>query len=219
MENSQEKLDKNIRDNMLARLGVTKPYLVFSLIAVVLILGIFSVTKFKTELFPNMNLPYVVVSYGPQRTLDEGEPYTADGKANYKPLQWVKSTYIVDDTDPENIEYGYNYYNPNLLTEPTERFTSLVENYLQMAQGVKNIDSMSIANGSIIIFIEFNSGIDADTAVAQVNQAIGRVDYTRPFNNSPAFHSSISFSQPIVQKISMDMMPVFAFTSTYLADL
>jgi multidrug efflux pump subunit AcrB len=63
----QELLDSTIKENWLARVGVHKPYTVFVCIMAILILGVFAVTTLKTELFPNMNLPYAIVVMSPDQ--------------------------------------------------------------------------------------------------------------------------------------------------------
>jgi HAE1 family hydrophobic/amphiphilic exporter-1 len=63
----QDTLDKNIKENWLARLGVQKPYTVFVCIMAILILGVFAFTTLKMELFPKMNLPYAIVVISPDQ--------------------------------------------------------------------------------------------------------------------------------------------------------
>jgi len=165
---SEQKLDKNIKDNALARLGVMRPHLVFVIIAVVLIIGIFSFTNFKMELFPNMNLPYVLVMY--------------------------------------NSEPGGAVVTPDDAAE----FTSYVEDNLQMASGVRSISSttMSSVVTVIILFVEFTGSTNADTGVVNIIQTLDRASAS---SDRPA--ASSSFDSPMIMKISMDMMPVFVFTT------
>ena len=80
-----KKLDGNIKENRLARMGVTKPYTVFVMIAVVILLGFFAFSTLKLELFPKMELPYVVIINSPDDTSIEKLP---DGKTP-KSLAWI----------------------------------------------------------------------------------------------------------------------------------
>jgi len=57
----RELLDTHIKDNALTSAGVRRPHLVFVMIMVVLILGVFAFTTLRVELFPNMNIPIVAV--------------------------------------------------------------------------------------------------------------------------------------------------------------
>ncbi|MCL2570258.1 MAG: efflux RND transporter permease subunit [Firmicutes bacterium] len=57
----QEMLDKNISENPLTRFGVRRPHTVFVMIMVIIILGFFAFSSMNAELFPNMNIPFVVV--------------------------------------------------------------------------------------------------------------------------------------------------------------
>ena len=66
-EEHLELLDSTIKENWLARVGVHKPYTVFVCIMAILILGVFELTTLKTELFPNMNLPYAIVVMSPDQ--------------------------------------------------------------------------------------------------------------------------------------------------------
>jgi len=65
MTSNQEQLDKNIKENWLAGIGVRKPYTVFVCIMAIIILGVFAFTKMSVDLFPSMNLPYAVVVISP----------------------------------------------------------------------------------------------------------------------------------------------------------
>jgi HAE1 family hydrophobic/amphiphilic exporter-1 len=70
MNKEQEVLDSNIKENWFARIGVRKPYTVFVCIMAILILGVFAFTTLKTELFPNMNIPYAIVMVKSTGTTD-----------------------------------------------------------------------------------------------------------------------------------------------------
>ncbi|MCQ2381674.1 MAG: efflux RND transporter permease subunit, partial [Clostridia bacterium] len=65
--NNQELLDKNIKDNWFAGVGVRKPYTVFVCIMAIIILGLFAFTRMSVDLFPAMNLPYAVVVVSPNQ--------------------------------------------------------------------------------------------------------------------------------------------------------
>ena len=65
MKTKQEQLDQNIKENWFARIGVRKPYTVFVCIMAIIILGVFAFSKMSVDLFPSMNLPYVVVVISP----------------------------------------------------------------------------------------------------------------------------------------------------------
>lgn len=68
MQNSQEQLDQNIKENWFTSVGVRKPYTVFVCIMAILILGVFAFSKMTVDLFPSMNLPYAVVVLNPDQT-------------------------------------------------------------------------------------------------------------------------------------------------------
>jgi len=57
----QEQLDKHIAENPLTRFGVTRPHIVFVMITVICVLGFFAFSSMNAALFPNMNIPYIVV--------------------------------------------------------------------------------------------------------------------------------------------------------------
>ena len=67
MSNNQAQLDQNIKENWFASVGVRKPYTVFVCIMAILILGVFAFSKMTVDLFPSMNLPYVVVVLNPDQ--------------------------------------------------------------------------------------------------------------------------------------------------------
>ena len=52
---------EKIKENIFTKLGVTRPYTVFVAIAIVCILGVFAFSSLRVELFPNMNLPFVML--------------------------------------------------------------------------------------------------------------------------------------------------------------
>jgi len=68
MEKNQDQLDKNIKDNWLAKVGVHKPYTVFVCIMAIIVLGVFAFSKMSVDLFPSMNLPYAVVVLNPNES-------------------------------------------------------------------------------------------------------------------------------------------------------
>lgn len=99
MKNEQEQLDRNIRDNWFAKIGVQKPYTVFVCIMAILILGVFAFSTMQTDLFPNMNLPYAVVAVTPNsQYLTETygrEEFTAYKSGNYEKLVDLAADYMV----------------------------------------------------------------------------------------------------------------------------
>jgi HAE1 family hydrophobic/amphiphilic exporter-1 len=52
---------ETIKTSGLARYGVHKPYTIFVAVVIIVILGVLAFSNLTTELFPNMNLPYMVV--------------------------------------------------------------------------------------------------------------------------------------------------------------
>ncbi len=65
MNNEQEQLDQNIKENWFSRIGVQKPYTVFVCIVAIIILGIFAFSSMTVDLFPSMNMPYAMVIVTP----------------------------------------------------------------------------------------------------------------------------------------------------------
>jgi len=60
-EEIEKVADTHIKDNFLTKLGVRRPHLVFVLIMAVALLGFFSLTSMRTEMFPNMDIPFMIV--------------------------------------------------------------------------------------------------------------------------------------------------------------
>ena len=87
--NQQEQLDQNIKENWLASVGVRKPYTVFVCIMAIIVLGVFAFSKMSVDLFPSMNLPYVVVVISPNTSYVTEE------------LQDLAASY----TDPSHQDY------------------------------------------------------------------------------------------------------------------
>jgi multidrug efflux pump subunit AcrB len=225
-ESAQNKLDKNIRENIFAKMGVTKPYTVFVLIAVVVILGMFSFSKFKMELFPNMNLPYVIVissidmdgiyrdvvnetteapySYITNATT-EGE---IDAVLNGIKLARPELAETIDQADTfekkKSLIAGM-YLQTHLpaYIEQTGNYVKNLESALQRFVQVKNLTSV-IRPGVAILQLEFDTSVNTGNANIEVMSAIERIDY-----------SAQGFTKPISLKISPDLLPVYSFTSTY----
>ena len=57
----QDELDKHIQENPLTRFGVRRPHIVFVMIMIIMVLGFFAFSSMNAELFPNMNIPYLIV--------------------------------------------------------------------------------------------------------------------------------------------------------------
>jgi len=186
IEKAEDKLDRNIKENPLARVGVTKPYTVFVLMMVVIILGVFSFTKFKLELMPNMNLPYVMVISAAMTETDQATYYTK-----------MISEGIISPADPELVKM-------QKLLEHSQNYALLLEAEYQQVSGltIQNMQTMVLPNG-VISMLELEYGQDARTASIRLMQAAQRVDF-----------ALLGFPKPDVRELGLDMAPVFAFTTT-----
>jgi HAE1 family hydrophobic/amphiphilic exporter-1 len=115
---------KTIKTSGLARYGVHKPYTVFVAVVIIVILGVLAFSNLTTELFPNMNLPYMVVMAQAKTTpADSAAVGTADAVerdftaklegtlykvSNVKQLTSISapntSVVIIEFTDKTNID-------------------------------------------------------------------------------------------------------------------
>ena len=87
----QELLDKNIKENALAKFGVRRPHTIFVAIMITLVLGIFAFTSLKVDLLPNMNLPYVLVISSIEMKDDGKTPKTEEPLSAVRTQEYTAS--------------------------------------------------------------------------------------------------------------------------------
>lgn len=138
---------------MLSKISVKKPFTVFVCAIIIIILGVISFTSMTTDLLPNMEFPYAIIS----------------------------TTYI--GASPEKVE--------TVVTKPLEQSMATVEN-------VKNISSISNENSSIVM-LEFNSDVNMDSALIDINSKLDLVK---------AAWTDNTIGSPMVMKINPNMLPV-----------
>ncbi|MCI8416727.1 MAG: MMPL family transporter [Lachnospiraceae bacterium] len=105
---------------MISKLSVKKPYTVLVAVVLVIILGVVSFTKMTTDLFPNINLPYVIV----MTTYPGANPETVEMVVT-KPVEQSMATV-------SNIE--------NISSISSENYSMVVLEFAQTA----NMDSVSL---------------------------------------------------------------------------
>ncbi len=105
---------------MIANLSVKKPYTVLVAVVLVIILGCVSFTKMTTDLFPNINLPYVIV----MTTYPGANPETVEMVVT-KPVEQSMATV-------SNIE--------NISSISSENYSMVILEFAQTA----NMDSVSL---------------------------------------------------------------------------
>ncbi len=105
---------------MIAKLSVKKPYMVLVAVVLVIILGCVSFTKMTTDLFPNINLPYVIV----MTTYPGANPETVEMVVT-KPVEQSMATV-------SNIE--------NISSISSENYSMVILEFAQTA----NMDSVSL---------------------------------------------------------------------------
>ena len=214
MSEAQKKLDANIKENYFAKTGVTKPYTVFVLVAVVAIIGMYSFSKFKMELFPNMNLPYVVMM-----TSSTGD--------------WVKGVY-------DNPATSANA--DTVVMSMARGYADGLEMYMSMLPGKKNttttvsLDAESKAV-SITLAIELQDGYDPTASTVLVSNYVNQLHayFTKSLTDAQAaftadpgivttkpeiaallmFDGKLPFAEyPTVLALDPSLMPVYSFAST-----
>ena len=105
---------------MIAKLSVKKPYTVLVAVVLVIILGCVSFTKMTTDLFPNINLPYVII----MTTYPGANPETVEMVVT-KPVEQSMATV-------SNIE--------NISSISSENYSMVILEFAQTA----NMDSVSL---------------------------------------------------------------------------
>ncbi|MFD0868655.1 MULTISPECIES: efflux RND transporter permease subunit [Paenibacillus] len=125
----------------LVDVSVKRPVGVVMVVLAILALGFVSLKNLAVDLFPNINLPIVVVATS----------YQGAG--------------------PQEVE--------NLVSRPVESAVSSV-------QGVNTIQSTSQPNSSLVVLM-FDSGVNLDTAVAEVREKVDQMKSFLPDNaNDPS---------------------------------
>lgn len=137
---------------MLPKSSVKRPYTVFVAVILVLVLGAVSFMNLKTDLLPNIELPYVVIMT------------------------------VYPGASPEEVEVA--------VTRPIEQAVSTINN-------VKNVDSISNENQSMVI-IEFNSTVNMDSAIIEISSNLDMV--------KAGFNDFVQ--SPMVMRLNPDMLPI-----------
>jgi HAE1 family hydrophobic/amphiphilic exporter-1 len=137
---------------MLPKSSVKRPYTVFVAVILVLVLGAVSFMNLKTDLLPNIELPYVVIMT------------------------------VYPGASPEEVEVA--------VTRPIEQAVSTINN-------VKNVDSISNENQSMVI-IEFNSTVNMDSAIIEISSNLDMV--------KAGFNDFVQ--SPMVLRLNPDMLPI-----------
>ncbi|MBC7088293.1 MAG: efflux RND transporter permease subunit [Tissierellales bacterium] len=137
---------------MLPRLSVKRPYTVFVAVVLVLVLGVVSFMNLKTDLLPNLELPYVLVMT------------------------------VYPGASPEEVEAA--------VTKPIEQSLSTIND-------VKNVNSISNENQSIVI-LEFNSTVNMDSAIIEISSNLDMV--------KSGFNDYVQ--SPMVMRLNPDMLPI-----------
>lgn len=193
------------KQNTLVKFGVTKPYTVFVMIMVVVILGFYSFNTFKMELFPNMNLPYVLLMADSQGTWTDNDPDT---------------THQTDD------EYAAE------VLRATQEYTARIETILRSWPGlnIKNLQSITSTSynsqnrlvSQSVVVIEFVYGTNTGYASGKVERALGMIDntnpFSQPFSTSKNIHipnNEIRFAKSRILELSPDLLPIYQFTTDY----
>lgn len=141
---------------MIPSFSVKRPFTVAVTVILTLILGSVSFTKMTTDLFPSMELPFVIVN------------------TSYP------------GASPEKVEVS--------VTKPLEKS-------LATTSGLKNIDSVSSENSSMIM-LEFNQDVNMDSVMLDIDSKINMVE--------GYFDDKVS--SPIIIKMNPDMMPIMVLS-------
>lgn len=141
---------------MIPSFSVKRPFTVAVSVILTLILGSVSFTKMTTDLFPSMELPFVIVN------------------TSYP------------GASPEKVEVS--------VTKPLEKA-------LSTTSGLKNIDSVSSENSSMIM-LEFNQDVNMDSVMLDIDSKINMVE--------GYFDDKVS--SPILIKMNPDMMPIMVLS-------
>ena len=243
MEKKDGILDSNIRTNSLTELGVRRPHIVFVSIVMILILGVFAFSSLQIDLFPNMNLPYIVVITTPDRTELEAEvgaeviqhigsnlgTWGGEFALEYfrppnLPNFWLDTEFMAwvmynKATEIGNFsrERAFAFMAANWSVEATSEITNALEARANMVAGVENIQSITNPFASIII-VEFSSGTDLNFVEQRLRNQIDPVRYNRVRqgnSNNVSDGFQIAFSRPQLMMLDPNMMPIFTFSTTY----
>jgi len=235
--NEQQKLDRNIKENVFTRLGVTKPYTVFVCIAVIVILGVFAFSTLKMELFPNMNLPYVVIINEADgrwvQEFQERDMPVRDVTAMYSRLQEEILLAMVPNI--KNIERMslasggstvFLEFSHGTKVDAAVSKVSRALNRINFSGPFKNFDLSDLPDE---ILFEILDGLFTDEELsARLEAAFGvPIELIKKMpaeflvgilqNMFEDLFAEVTFALPIIMEISPDMMPVYVFTSPYRA--
>lgn len=136
----------------MSKFSVKKPFTVLVAVILVIVMGVVSFTKMTPDLFPNIDMPYVIVV----------TPYVG--------------------ATPEKVE---------------DNVTSPLEQNLATLTDIKNVQSVSNSNYSMII-LEFENSVNMDTVSTDILQKINLVE--------GAWEDTVG--TPTIMKINPNMIPI-----------
>ena len=142
---------------MIPKFSVKKPFTVAVGVIISFMLGIVSFSNMKTDLFPSIDLPFVMINT------------------------------VYPGANPEKVETA--------VTKPLEQA-------LATTTGLKNISSVSNENSSMVM-LEFEEGINMDSAIIDINSKIDMVEGN--------FDESVS--SPMIMKLNPDSMPIMTISA------
>ncbi|MDR0383750.1 MAG: efflux RND transporter permease subunit [Christensenellaceae bacterium] len=180
----KKNLEENIKENWFAKVGVHSPYTVAVFMLIILILGVFSLSTMHTELYPNMNIPYAIVATAvdvPAAPSPDDPDYQAKMQSYMQKIQEIQA----------------------LTPQDVEKLTIKMEQALLSVTGIKNIESSSSAQMSLVI-IEFNDGAEVDQY--SIFSSIQTLDFEV---------NGVKFTNPQIQKLDPSMMPVMTISTTF----
>ncbi|MCL2176614.1 MAG: efflux RND transporter permease subunit [Firmicutes bacterium] len=143
----QKQLDGNIKENPLSRFGVRRPHTIIVALIITIVLGVFSLTMLRTELFPDMDLPFAMVVV------------TRDFDA-------IPDGQTIADMLGEDGEW---------TVETSMSFSREVQAAIASVIGVHEVTSL-ISAEMVMFAIEFNQGTDIDLAQINLFNAINRIN-------------------------------------------
>jgi len=218
-ENKDEIYSEKIKENIFTKLGVTRPYTVFVAIAIICILGVFAFTNLRMELFPNMNLPFIIVSSVSDVDMDDFD-ITDQINSGLWTNELGRDNLLVETHEHMvDIERAMHRI-PGLGIRSMQSTASVQEMIIEITyndlidMGVEQsvIDSVyaflpiqrTMLLSIVSVIVEFPQGTDTHSAISQVSNVINNnVNYTRR-----------GFTRPGLMPFSIDMMPIYSFTFT-----
>jgi multidrug efflux pump subunit AcrB len=219
--NQQDLLDSTIKQNWLARVGVTKPYTVFVCVMAILILGVFAFTTLKTELFPNMNLPYAIVYVAadteqlPDKIKELQDTWTAGAPADTsapdyadKLAKYQQAVQVMTIMGNSQLSVQEQFAQVLSIISPVSKTVQLstdMQSALSTVAGVKETQSRSMSGLSIII-LEYQGGVTVDLAPLML-----AINNNIDLKNEDKY--GIKYGNANIMNLSPNMLPVYSFTA------